>query len=65
MFHIFHGFCRGCVPNFIRLTNVGLMKQSVAPELTSPFKLAIAQLVLTESGIRIERNHVVIITELS
>ena len=45
--------------------NVRLMKQSVAPESTSPFKLAIAQLVLTETGIRIDRNRIVTITELS
>ncbi len=65
MFHIFLGFCRGCVPNFIHLINMGLMKQSIAPESTSPFKLAIAQLVLTDMGIRMEWNCVVTITELS
>ncbi len=65
MFHIFLGFCRGHIPNFILLMNARLMKQSVAPESTSPFILAIAQLVLTEMGIRMERNHVVTITELS
>ncbi len=41
----------------------GLMKQSVAPESTSPLILAIAQLVLIEIGIRMERNRVVTITE--
>ncbi len=65
MFHIFLGFCRGYIPNFILLINAGLMKQSVAPELTSPFRLAIAQLVLTEMGIHMEWNRVVTITELS
>ncbi len=45
--------------------NVGLMKQSVAPESTSPFRSAIAQLDLTEMGICMERNHIVTITELS
>ena len=45
--------------------NAGLMKQLVAPESTSPFRLAIAQLVLMESGILMEWNRVVIITELS
>ncbi len=44
---------------------VGLIKQSVAPESTSPFWLAIAQLVLTEMGIHMEQNRVVTITELS
>jgi len=65
MFHILLGFCRGHIPNFICLTNVGLMKQSVAPESMSPFKLAIAQLVLTEIGIHMEQNRVVTITKLS
>jgi len=54
MFHIFLDLCRGHVPNFILLMNMGLMKQSVAPELTSPFKLAIVQLVLTETGIHMD-----------
>jgi len=45
--------------------NVGLIKQLVAPESTSPFKLAIAQLVLTEMGIRMDWNCVVTITELN
>ncbi len=54
MFHIFLDLCRGHVPNFILLMNTGLMKQSVAPELTSPFKLAIVQLVLTETGIHMD-----------
>ena len=41
------------------------MKQSVALESTNPLRSAIAQLVLTEMGIRIDRNRVVTITELS
>ncbi len=45
--------------------NAGLMKQSVAPLSTSAFWSAIEQLVLTEIGIRMDRNHVVTITELS
>ncbi len=53
------------MPNFIHLTNVRLMKQSVAPESMSPFKLAIVQLVQTETGICMDQNHVVTITELS
>ena len=44
---------------------MGLMKQSIASESTSPFKSAIAQLVLTDMGICMERNCVVTITELS
>ncbi len=65
MFQIFRGFCRGHTPNFILLMKAGLMKQSVAPESTSPFILAIVQLVLTEMGIHMEQNRVVTITELS
>jgi len=65
MFHILLGFCSGHVPNFIHLTNVGLMKQSIAPKSTSPFMSAIAQLVLTEMGICMEWNRIVTITELS
>ncbi len=65
MFHIFCGFWRGRIPSFILLMKAGLMKQSVAPLSTSAFWLAIAQLVLTEMGIRIDRNRVVTITELS
>ncbi len=65
IFHIFRSFWRGHVPNFIHLINCGLMKQSVAPLSTSAFWSAIAQLVLTEMGIRMDQNHVVTITELS
>ncbi len=39
------------------------MKQSVAPESTSPLMSAIAELVLMEMGIRMDRNCVVTITE--
>ncbi len=65
IFHIFLSFCRGRIPNFILLMNARLMKQSVAPESISPLRLAIVQLVLTESGIHMEWNRVVTITELS
>src|SRR6266702_1141110 len=65
IFHIFRGFCRGRFPNFIRRTNVSLMKQSVAPESTSAFVSAIALLVLIETGTCIDRNRVVTITELN
>ncbi len=41
------------------------MKQSVAPESTSAFMSAIALLVLIETGICIDRNRVVTITELN
>src|SRR6266702_8361102 len=41
------------------------MKQSVAPESTSGFMSAIALLVLIETGICIDRNRVVTITELN
>ncbi len=41
------------------------MKQSVAPESTSAFVSAIALLVLIETGICMDRNHVVTITELN
>ncbi len=41
------------------------MKQSVAPESTSALMLAIALLVLIETGICIDRNRVVTITELN
>src|SRR6266702_1635123 len=65
MFHIFRGFCRGRFPNFSRRRKVSLMKQSVAPESTSAFMLAIALLVLIETGTCMERNRVVTITELN
>ena len=42
---------------------VGLIKQSVALELTNPLILAIAELVLIEMGIRMDWNRVVTITE--
>ncbi len=45
--------------------NVGLMKQLVAPESTSPLMSAIALLVLIETGMCIDWNHVVTITELN
>src|SRR6266702_2989825 len=41
------------------------MKQLVAPESTSAFVSAIALLVLIETGICIDRNRVVTITELN
>ncbi len=63
IFHIFLGFCRGRVPSFILLMKLWPMKQLVAPESTSPLILAIAQLVLMETGICMERNRVVTITE--
>ncbi len=65
MFHIFHGLCRGLLPNFIRRMKFSLMKQSVAPESTSAFMLAIALLVLIETGICMDRNRIVTITELN
>ncbi len=65
MFHIFHGLCRGRFPNFMCRMNLSLMKQLVAPESTSALMLAIALLVLIETGICMDRNHVVTITELN
>src|SRR6266704_375134 len=65
MFHIFLGLCRGRFPNFIRRTNLSLMKQSVAPESTSALMSAIVLLVLIETGICMDRNRVVTITELN
>ncbi len=65
MFHIFRGLCRGLFPNFICHMNLSLMKQSVAPESTSAFVLAIALLVLIETGMCMDRNRVVTITELN
>src|SRR6266702_1221038 len=44
---------------------LSLMKQSVAPESTSAFMSAIVLLVLIETGICMDRNHVVTITELN
>ena len=51
--------------NFIFLIKVSLMKQLVAPESTSAFMLAIALLVLIETGMCMDRNLVVTITELN
>src|SRR6266702_2342963 len=65
IFHILRGFCRGLFPSFIRRTKFSLMKQSVAPDTTSAFVSAIALLVLIETGICIDRNRVVTITELN
>ncbi len=65
MFHIFRGLCKGLFPNFIRRMNLSLMKQLVAPESTSAFTLAIVLLVLIETGICMDRNRVVTITELN
>ncbi len=65
MFHIFRGFCRGHFPNFIRRMKFSLMKQSVAPESMSALMSAIALLVLIKTGICIDRNRVVTITELN
>src|SRR6266568_1730439 len=65
IFHIFRGFCSGLFPSFIRRTKFSLMKQSVAPESTSAFMSAIALLVLIETGICMDRNRVVTITELN
>ncbi len=65
MFHIFRGLCRGLFPNFIFLIKVSLMKQLVAPESTSALMSAIALLVLIETGMCMDQNHVVTITELN
>src|SRR6266581_8656959 len=65
IFHIFRVFCRGLFPSFIRRTKASLMKQSVAPESTSALVSAIALLVLIETGICMDRNRVVTITELN
>src|SRR6266571_4950330 len=65
MFHILRGLCRGLRPSFIRRTKSSLIKQSVAPESTSAFVSAIALLVLIETGMCIDRNRVVTITELN
>src|SRR6266581_7003605 len=65
MFHILRDFCRGLFPNFSLRTRFSLMKQSVAPESTRAFMLAIALLVLIETGMCMDRNRVVTITELN
>ncbi|SRR6266702_1696306 len=65
MFHIFRGFCKGLFPSFILHINASLMKQSVAPESMSALMSAISLLVLIETGICMDRNCVVTITELN
>src|SRR6266702_4283386 len=65
MFHIFHGLCRGLLPSFILCMKVSLMKQSVAPKSTSALMSAIVLLVLIETGICMDQNCVVTITELN
>src|SRR6266702_3033367 len=65
MFHILRGFWRGLRPNFIRRTKSSLIKQSVALESTSAFVSAVVLLVLIETGICMDRNRVVTITELN
>src|SRR6266702_2662187 len=65
IFYILLGFWRGLRPNLICRTKFSLMKQSVAPESTSAFVSAIALLVLIETGICMDRNRVVTITELN
>ncbi len=65
IFHILRGFYRGLFPNFIRRMKFSLMKQSVAPESTSALVSAIALLVLIETGMCMDRNRVVTITELN
>ena len=65
MFHILRGFWRGLRPNLICRTNFSLMKQSVAPESTSAFVSAVVLLVLIETGMCMDRNRVVTITELN
>src|SRR6266702_2628939 len=65
IFHILRGLCRGLFPSFIRCMNLLLIKQLVAPESTSAFVLAIALLVLIETGMCMDRNRIVTITELN
>src|SRR6266581_9581090 len=65
MFQIFRGLCRGCFPNFIRRMKPSLMKQLVAPESTSALMSAIVLLVLIETGICMDQNRIVTITELN
>src|SRR6266571_5038272 len=65
MFHILRGLCRGLFPNLVLRMKFSLMKQSVAPESTSAFMSAIALLVLIETGMCMDRNRVVTITELN
>src|SRR6266704_2929948 len=65
MFHILRDLCRGLFPNFSLRMRFSLMKQSVAPESTSAFMSAIALLVLIETGMCMDRNRVVTITELN
>src|SRR6266702_4262682 len=65
IFHILRGFWRGLCPNLICRTKFSLMKQSVAPESTSAFVSAVVLLVLIETGMCMDRNRVVTITELN
>ncbi len=65
MFHIFRSLCRGHFPNFMRRMKFSLMKQLVAPESISALMSAIALLVLIETGICMDRNRIVTITELN
>src|SRR6266704_380749 len=65
IFHILRGFWRGLRPNLICRTKLSLMKQSVAPESTSAFVSAVVLLVLIETGMCMDRNRVVTITELN
>src|SRR6266702_3286071 len=65
IFHILRGFYRGLFPNFIRRMKFSLMKQLVAPESTSALVSAIALLVLIETGMCMDWNRIVTITELN
>ncbi len=65
IFHIFRGLCKGRFPSFMHRMKFLLMKQSVAPESMSALILAIVLLVLIETGMCMDRNHVVTITELN
>src|SRR6266702_691219 len=63
IFHIFFSFGSSLIPIPFLCVNCRLMKQSVAPESTSPLMLAILLLVLIETGIRIDQKCVVTVTE--
>src|SRR6266702_1765738 len=65
MFHIFRSFCRVLFPNLVLHAKASLMKQLVASESTSALMSAIVLLVLIETGICMDRNCVVTITELN
>ncbi len=65
MFHIFHGLCRGLFPSFILHMKFSLMKQLVALESTSALMSAMVLLVLIETGMCMDRNCIVTITELN